>query len=458
MTHVLIVKFSQWFKLFVMKILLAILLTLPSAWAARPDAAFSFKENTCVCRDSLPVSKGECKAVCKGKNTKGADVLFVDFSVGSVLANSSLKHVKNWCYKYLLGDSGFPKCTVEAIDGKGKKTYLTSFNFPKNNSLSVDVSSLEDDQSYWFRLVETTSGASSIPYELYVFDPIGYPLRTMSLSQYSCFPKDAKDQRINFYFGTYWPDPLRGDEKIACHDIAKYGERDDATYPRLDLLNPVANLWNSNSYLFYDNNEDGVLDINELVIKKIKEAGGVAKKDLRIFGNLSAPGTRESNSEAGNALFERLGFVMSYWMNATSFQSYCPDEEDYATGKPEYQAMKEILAKGTEGIYLADRAENELRTYLFIRETELRSVWFYMNNGAPTKPTEEQLQFQTIYFYYPLNRANPYVKAPHQKLYRVRSAQEAGFNLTNLKAFTAATGEMVSYPSHDKKIACVPKL
>lgn len=441
-----------------MKILFAFLLCLSSVWAARPDGAFTFKENTCVCRNSLPVSKGDCADVCRGKNTKGADVLFADFSVGSVLANSSLKHVKNWCYKYLIGDTSFPKCTVEVIDASGKKSYLPNFNFPKNNSLTVDVSSLEDDQSYWFRLVETTSKAASIPYEVYVFDPVGYPLKTISLSQYSCYPRAAKDQRVNFYFGLMFPQALSGNETIVCHDVVKYGEKDDQTFPRLDLLNPVAGLWNSQNYLFFDNNGDGVLDINELVIKKMKEAGGEARNNLRMFGVISAPDTKDNNYEAGNTSFNHLGFVMSYWVDTTSFQSFCPDEDDYATGKPAFKAMKEILGKGTEGIYAADRSENETKSFMLIRETDLRSVWFYINNGVPTKPTEEQVQFQTVYFYYPLNRANPYVKAPHQKLYRVRSNSELNANLTTLQAFTATTGEMISYPSHDRKIGCVPKL
>ncbi len=442
-----------------MKFLMMLFLTLTVAEAApRPDGAFTFKENTCICRNSLPVSKGDCADACRGKNTKGADVLFAEFSVGSVLANSSLKHVKNWCYKYIIGETSFPKCTVEVIDGEGNKTYLPTFNFPKNNSLTVDVSSLDDDQNYWFRLVETTSKAASIPYELYVFDPVGYPLKTDTLSQYSCYPRLAKDQRVNYYFGGFRPSPLRGHESIVCHDAAKYGETDDASFPRLDLLNPVAGLWKSQNYLFFDNNGDGVLDINELVIRKMKEAGGETRNNLRLFGVLSAPGTKDSNFEAGNISYNQLGFVMSYWVNTTSFHSYCPDEEDYATGKPAYKAMNEILGKGTEGIYAAERSENEIKSYLLIRESNLRPVWFYMNNGVATKPGENQLQFQTIYFHYPLNPANPYVKAPHQKLYRVRSVTELGTNLTSLQAFTAQTGEMISYPSHDRKIACVPKL
>ncbi len=459
MTQLHIENFSQWFKLVHMKILFVVILfSLSSVWAGRPDGAFSFKENTCVCRNEKPVSKGDCADVCRGKNTKGADVLFADFSVGSVLANSSLKNVKNWCYKYLVGDLSFPKCVVEVTDSQGKKSQLSSFSFPKNNSIQFDVSSLEDDQEYWFRMVETTSKATSIPYDLYIFDPIGYPLKTSSLSQYSCYPRESKDLRVNFYFGAHAPNALKGTETIVCHDVAKYGEKDSEQFPRLDLHSPTSALWKSQNFLFFDNNGDGVLDINELVIKMVKDNGGVIKNNIRLFGVLSGPGTKEQNFEAGNSEFDRLGFIMSYWVDTKTFHSFCPSESDYATGAPLFKAMKDILAKGTEGIYLADRSESENRTHLFVRESDLRAVWFYNNNGVPTKPTEDQVQFQTMYFYHPFNKENPLVKQPHQKVYRVRAASEVTTVLTTLQAFTPNTGEMISYPSHDRKLGCVPKL
>ncbi len=442
-----------------MKILFVVLLfSLSSVWAGRPDGAFSFNENTCVCRNDKPVSKGDCANVCRGKDTKGEDILFGDFSVGSVLANSSLKHVKNWCYKYLIGDLSFPKCIVEVTDSEGNKSRLSGFNFPKNNSIAINVSSLDDDQAYWFRLVETSSEATSIPHELYIFDPIGYPLKTSSLSQYSCYPREAKDLRVNFYFGAHAPKSLKGTESIVCHDVAKYGEKDGPQIPRLDLLNPVAPLWSTNNFLFFDNNGDGVLDVNEVVIKKVNENGGEIKNNIRLFGVLSGPGSKDQNIEAGNADYDRLGFVMSYWVDTKTFHSFCPSEKEYSSGAPLYKSMKEIIGKGTEGIYLADRSESEHRSHLFIRESDLRAVWFYNKNGVPTKPTEEQVQFQTIYFYHPLNKENPLVKQPHQKTFRVRSASELPAGVTTLQAFTPNTGEMISYPSHDRKLGCIPKL
>lgn len=443
-----------------MKIIsLVVLFSLTSVWAARPDNAFSFKENTCVCRNDKPVSKGDCANVCRGKNTKGVNTLFADFAAGSVIANGNLKHVKNWCYKYQIGDSAFPKCMLEVTDQSGNKKQIGNFSFPKNNSFQIDVSSLEDDQSYWLRLVETTSKAGSIPFEIQIFDPIGYPLKTWSLSQYSCYPRTAKELRSHFFYA--WPGPVAvpANGNLICHDVAKYGERDDATFPRLDLQTAVAALWNTQNYLFFDNNGDGVLDVNELVVEKIRENGGTVKDNLRMFGVLASPGNRESNYEAGNPDSERLGFVMSYWVDAkNNFQSLCPDEKQFATDVPAFKAMKEIIGRGTEGIYIADRSESELRSYLFVRESDLRAVWFYSKNGVATKPTEEQLQFQTIYFYYPFNKQNPYVKLPHQKVYRVRSVQELPQSLTSLQAFAHGNGEMVSYPSHDRKVACVPKL
>ncbi len=441
-----------------MKLALLILTLSFSAFAGRPDQAFSFKDNSCVCRDDRPVSKGDCVEVCRGKNSKGVDTLYADFLVSSVLASSSLKTAKNWCYKYLVGDSAFPKCNLEATDSRGNKTVLPNFSFSKDNSLKVDVSVLPDDEEYSFQLVETTSKKVSVPHGIYIFDPVGIPLKTRELSQFACIPRADKNLRSHFYFSVPWlPSPLTGSESLVCHDVAKYGERDSAEFPRYDLLPTAGLLWNQANFLFFDNDGDGVLDINELVIKKVKENSGTIKSSVRLFGLLTSPGTRELNREAGNESFDHLGFVMSYFVDGTTFRSSCPSEADYATGSPLMKVMKEIFVRGTEGIYVADRSENEIRDSLLIRESDLRPVWFYLNNGVPTKPTEENVTFQPVFFHYPVNKANPYVKGPNQKTYRVRSVQEVG-NLTTLQAFMTSTGEMISYPSHDRKIACIPKI
>lgn len=464
MTHVLIENFSQWFKLvlkeFPMKILALIFtLTTLSAWAARPDQAFSFKDNTCVCRNDKPVSKGDCANVCRGKNTKGADVLYGEFSVGSVLANSSLKHAKNWCYKFLMGDSGFPKCVLEATNSIGEKTILTNFSFPKNNTFTADVTSLNEDDTYWFRLIETTSKSASIPYDVYIFDPVGVPLKITAINQYSCLPKAAPDVKTHFFYNPRLaPAAVRPVDDFICHDVAVNGPVDSDLFPRLENTPGVSSLWNQSNFLFFDNNGDGVLDVNEHYMKKVTEFGGSSKGNVRLFGILSAPGTKEINFEAGNFSYDQLGFLMSYWVDTESSISYCPGEAQYASAEPYFKAIKDIVGVATEGIYVADRSENELRDYLLIREADLKAVWFYMKNGVLTAPTESNAQFQIIYFHYPLNKVTPFVKGPNQKTYRLRSSQEMNTSLSNLQAFIGATGEMISHPSHDRKIGCVPKL
>ena len=442
-----------------MKILVLILsLTTLSAWAARPDQAFSFKENTCVCRNDKPVSKGDCANVCAGKNTKGADVLFGEFSVSSVLANSSLKHAKNWCYKFMIGDSGFPKCVLEATDSQNNKTLLTNFSFPKNNTFTADVTSLDEDETYWFRLVETTSKTTSIPYDVYIFDPVGIPLKLSNFNQYTCLPKASPEVKSHFYYHPrFAPSAVRPVDGFICHDVVTHGPTDNELFPRLENIPGVANLWNQTNFLFYDNNGDGILDVNEYYAKKVVELGGTAKKNIRLFGLLSAPGTKEINFEAGNFSYDQLGFLMSYWVDTVTMYSYCPGEAQYADGKPQHKTIQNMVGVPTEGIYVADRSENELRDYLLLRESDLKAVWFYMKNGVLTKPTEADAQFQTIYFHYPLNKVTPFVKGPNQKTYRLRSAQEVG-NLTTLQAFIGTSGEMISHPSHDRKIGCVPKL
>jgi hypothetical protein len=438
-----------------MRFVLVFLLFATSAIAGRPDAAFSFKDTSCVCRDDKAMSKGDCVNTCHGKNTKGADVLFADFDVTSSITNGPLKNVKNWCYKYLLGDTAFPKCAVEATDELGKKSLLQTFSFPKNNSLSVDVTTLEDDHNYTFRLVEQTSKTASFPYDVYIFDPVGVPLKQSALSQYSCIPRNTEVHLHFYYSAPKIPGAVNG--TFVCHDTTSYGPVDRPEFPRFENISSVATLWGAQNSLFFDNNGDGVLDVNEYYASKAKEYGGATKGHVRLFGNLTAPGTLENNTEAGNLSFRTLGFVMSYWVDAVTFTSYCPDEDDFASGKPEYKAIKDIVGTNTEGLYVADRSESEMHDYLFVRESDLRAVWFYMKNGVPTKPTEDIIPFQTIYFHYPFNKKDPYVKSPNQKIYRLRSVQETG-TLTSLQAFIGSSGEMISYPAHDKKIACVPRL
>jgi hypothetical protein len=432
---------------------------MSQAFAGRPDAAFSFKENSCVCRDDKPVSRGDCVNVCRGKNTKGADVLFAEFDVTTVLSNSSLKHVKNWCYKYLLGDSQFPKCVFEATDSFGNKSIIPTFSFPKNNSLTVDVSALADDMNYTFRLVETTSKTASFPYDVYIFDPVGIPLKQASLAQYTCIPRSAAEVKLHYFYSLPWaPETVRADSKVVCHDVVKYGETDKPGIPRLENAPAISKLWNQTNYLFSDNNADGVLDVNELFMKKVQEYGGSTKGNIRLFGNLTTPGSKEENYEAGNMAYAHPGFVMSYWVDNAKFLSYCPTAARMNSRRADFKAFKDIVGTDTEGLYVADRSESELRDHLLVRESDLKAVWFYMKNGVATKPTDEIIPFQAIYFHYPFNKESPYVKGPNQKIYRLRSVQEAGLQLTTLQAFIGETGEMITYPAHDKKFACVPKL
>jgi hypothetical protein len=95
--------------------------------------------------------------------------------------------------------------------------------------------------------------------------------------------------------------------------------------------------------------------------------------------------------------------------------------------------------------------------YLLIRETDLKSVWFYVKNGVLTKPTEENVANVTTYFYHPLNKATPFIKSSSQQLYRVKSAQELASGGVSGSA-TTTSGSAGMFPPHDKKIGCIPKL
>jgi hypothetical protein len=120
-----------------------------------------------------------------------------------------------------------------------------------------------------------------------------------------------------------------------------------------------------------------------------------------------------------------------------------------------------------EGIYVGvkapetvfDRDGNPLQApddFLMIRETDLKQVWFYMKNGVPTVPTDSIVSSVPVFFYYPLNKSYPFIKASTQKIYQVKGADELN-NATVAPGGSNASGISTNYPPHDRKIGCIPK-
>ena len=155
---------------------------------------------------------------------------------------------------------------------------------------------------------------------------------------------------------------------------------------------------------------------------------------------------------------------MKAWIDSSTFKSYCLNSTHYNSNNPVYKALRDIIGVDTEGLYIAEKSPETITTpeggltsgypdFLFIRESDVKSVWFYLKNGVPTVPTEDNVGNNAIYFYHQLNKASPFVRTTSQKIYRVKGASELSLGTSG----TNSSGLQTVYPPHDRKIGCIPK-
>ncbi|MCM2349197.1 MAG: hypothetical protein NDI69_04195 [Bacteriovoracaceae bacterium] len=459
----------------------------------RPTGAVFWKTDFCACKDSKPVSYGNCSATCAGRNTGGAETLFANFRVTEAISLGGLGNMYAWCKVNLPGDEQNPECEIEARDEQGNISYIEVIIPANSNSLQANIQDkLSYDKAYVLTLVEKSTGAKSdsiqfVKYSSELPLPVLGPLKNIPISQYTCLIRPAEyDSNTNdAYYNTAYrqhfyfmprlpPDPLPpGTDGIVCHDIFNplYGMVDDPLYPRLETIPGIFNLWDDTDPRFYDNNGNGALDVNDAIVQKTKNFGGSIPADSKFFTPFvwqMAPAIEDedgsTDSEASAP--KSLGYYMAPWIDQTSFKSYCLSSTHYNSDNALYKAMRDIIGVDTEGIYVGEKAAESisgtdgtiagLKDLILIRETDLKAVWFYLSSGVPTAPTEDNVANHAVYFYYPLNKASPFVKTSTQRIYRVRSAQELNGS-SGGSSSTSPDGSLSTFPPHDRKIGCVPK-
>lgn len=456
----------------------------------RPDNAVYWNSDFCACKDSKPISYGNCSSFCSGKNTGGAETLFAKFTVSEAISLGGLGNLHAWCKVNLPGDTQNPECELQARDEQGNITSI-EVNIPVNsNSFTANIQDkLSFDKTYVLTLVEKTSQAKSNSIQLVKFStdvslPILGPLKNAPISQYTClvrgFSEDSSTgdifydaaYRLHFYFiPRIPPKPIpAGMSNLICHDIFNplYGIIDDELYPRFEQLPGVFNLWDTTDPRFYDNNGNGQIDINEAIIQKTRNFGGSISAAANFFNSFKWPGSPPLEDEAGAENSQPLGFFMAPWIDQSTFKSYCLTSTHFNSSNPLFKAMRDYIGVDTEGLYVGEKApetitnnEGKLTSgfpdYILIRETDLKSVWFYLKNQVPTVPTDDNVSNNAIYFYYPLNKISPFVRTSTQRVFRVRGAQELRSGTTSSSSGATSGGGSTSFPPHDGKIGCIPK-
>lgn len=456
----------------------------------RPDGAIKFKADFCGCKDGVAVTYGNCSTFCTGKNTGGAERFYANFTVTEPITLSGLGNVSGWCNTLLPDDTSNPSCVIEAKDDTGAILRLPVPPTSGLNSITTEIQELRNNKTYVFTLVEIASGARSDSIQIIKFTPevstILGPLKVAPITQYTCLYRNFETEqnttnvyytgayRLHFYFlPAMAPNPITGTTNLICNDFLNpmYAGMDPALVPRLEQTPGTFSLWDASDPRFYDNNGNGSKDINEVIAQKSSNYGTTIPGSTNFFVKFSWPGSPVLNSDAGNtaSAAQPIGYYMAPWIDQTTFKSYCLTSGHYNSSNALFKALRDVIQVDTEGLYIGEKAAETFvasdgvtqitgaKDYILIRESNLKSVWFYLDNGTPTAPNDANVASVPVYFYYPLNKTTPFVRSSTQRIYRVRSAAELA-NLSSDATGSNAAGANTSYPPHDRKIGCVPKL
>jgi hypothetical protein len=323
----------------------------------RPTGAIKFKADYCGCKDGKPVTFGNCASFCSTKNTGGVSILYANFTVTEAISLSGLENVFNFCNQPLETDTANPKCLLEVKDEEGTPAYLDVTTTANTNSIKVDISGLAEDKTYLIKLIEQSSKAGSDTVQILKdssqtdVDLLG-ALKIAPISQFTCIIRNYLKEEAASGAITYWytagfrrhyyylprnaPDPLQGFSKEAfCHDVVKYGTKDDATFPRLENTPGVFNFWDTQDPRFYDNNGNSVLDVNDVIVQKTKNFGGSIPAGSNFFAKFSGLqlviANPDETSTDTTAAQPALGYYMAPWIdtNTSSYKSFCLTSEHY---------------------------------------------------------------------------------------------------------------------------------
>lgn len=469
-------------------------LTCKDKAEVRPTGAVFFKDDFCACKDSKAISLGSCAAFCSDKPTEGAEILYANFKVTEAISlNTTFNNLSGWCKNPLPTDTQNPECELQAKDSSGNVIPLDVTISGSTNALQANITNkLSNDKTYIFTLVEKISKASSDSIQFVKYSPdIGLPalgpLKNVPVSQYTCILRNSSEDdtaiyfdsayRLHFYFvPNLPPKPIpAGNGILFCHDIwnPRYGKIDDVLYPRMELIQGVFNLWDTMDPRFYDNNGNGATDVNEAIIQKTRNFGGTIATGTNFFQKFAWPGAPNLEEESGSSTTQPLGYFMAPWIDNSTFKSYCLNSSHYNSTNPLFKAMRDILQVDTEGLYIGEKAPEAVQNqdgttstglpdYILIREADLKQVWFYLKNGVPTAPDDNNVANVAVYFYYPINKTSPFVRTSTQRVYQVKSAAElnaSNGNSQNDNSTSGSTnaGGTTTYPPHDRKIGCIPK-
>lgn len=466
--------------------------------------AVFIQSNFCSCLAGKPDNLNDCTAFCVGKND-ASPTLYLFTKLGAdIELNDKLKNLKGWCTNQITdaatsSGGGAPQCNLMYDDGFGAKSIPLPADsaISASNSVKIDIKDLSLNKTYRVYIQEKTSGATSDSIQIRRIPPPSVstpslgPLKITPISQFVCMYRGITPQtpplfdqafKHHFYYvdQNLPPSLPSGNPYVFCHDQNQYGEVDQPIFPRLELQQNFFKMWNETDSRFIDlisYDATGKLlatsnqqpDINDEIKEKMRQAGITTAANYFVYFEwLAYPGI--SNAP-------RLGYLMTPFIDPVTFHATCPTQVDYNSNSTLMRILKDEVGVDTEGLYIAQKQAEcyttragdikpALDDYMLIREGLLKKIWFYINNGVRTEPTESVFNSNTsISFYWPPDESSPYVQKSTQKLYTIRYTDELGTPNTICGTPTPSTAPNSTPPTprttlraSDKRIGCIPAI
>jgi hypothetical protein len=466
--------------------------TLPT----RPDGAVDIQPGFCGCRGTSPIILGDCAGFCSQKTSapSNVDILYFEVELDEqITLNPELGDLKNWCtYQFVIQNedgstetSGAdPDCVLVYRDNENNENVLNVNISAGSNKVTAELNeSFLYDRTYVLYLMETSSGAKSDSIQVRrvssMEDPeLLSPLKIEPLNGYTCITRGYSADGNNIFYDTAFKlhyyyissdePPLvpAGSPDFFCHDINTYGPIDQRSFPRLELTPGIFSVWSMNDSRFYDRKIDpeigdinGRTDIHDIIEDQM-ELEGNGPLLFNIFTEFSwfnFPGVNGDGSSSPTI----LGYTMVPWIDESTnpAYSYCPTSANYYGTNPTLRALRDVVGVDTEGLYVGVKEQEaiiidgqivqDVGDFILIRESLLKDIWFYFENGQHIEPSPITEGSKTMHFYWPPNTANPFIKNSDQRLYTVRHTSQ-------LSVEAGASNPDPLMP-HDKKFACIPK-